>query len=341
MFDVLRFWLDRGVDGFRVDVLWMMIKDDQFRDNPVNPGYVPGASSYSRLIPLYTADRPEMQELVAAMRAVLEEYPDRALIGEIYLPIERLVTYYGVRGRGVQLPFNFQLLEMQGWDAAALAGIVTRYEAALPPDGWPNWVLGNHDRPRIATRVGSAQARVAAVLLLTLRGTPTIYMGDELGMLDTPIPASEVRDPAETRQPGKGLGRDPVRTPFPWQPGPGAGFTTGTPWLRIGRDTPMSVQKDDPASMLSLYRALLALRRQHPALAVGAIDHVAAQGPVLSFRRQGEDGSFAVLANTGHTAATAASLPGMIVLSTHADRLGERVAGTLTLRADEAVILRL
>jgi alpha-glucosidase len=341
MFDALRFWLRRGVDGFRVDVMWMIIKDDQFRDNPANPHYSTGASSREKLIPLYTADRPEVMEVVADMRAVLDEFPDRVLIGELYLPIDRLVAYYGKAGRGAHLPFNFQLLLMQGWDATTIAEIVTRYEAALPPNGWPNWVLGNHDRPRIASRVGSAQARVAALLLLTLRGTPTIYMGDELGMLDTSIPPSEVQDPAETREPGKGIGRDPERTPFPWQPGPGAGFTTGQPWLRLGTDTPLSVQRDDPASMVSLYRALLELRRRHPALAEGRIDHVTAQGPVLSFRRIAEGESLAVLANTDSTPTTAAAFPGEIALSTRGDRLKERVAETLALRADEAVILRL
>src|SRR5206468_11368472 len=137
-------------------------------------------------------------------------------------------------------PFNFHLLLLQDWQAAPLAALINTYDGALPPDGWPNWVLGNHDRPRIATRVGAAQARVAALLLLTLRGTPTIYMGEELGMTDTPIPPEAVRDSAELREPGKGLGRDPERTPFPWTSGPGAGFTTGTPWLPIGRDTLLS-----------------------------------------------------------------------------------------------------
>ncbi|HYZ23011.1 MAG TPA: alpha-amylase family glycosyl hydrolase, partial [Rhodopila sp.] len=263
MFEVLRFWLRRGIDGFRVDVMWVMIKDDQFRDNPPNPGYAPGSPAHDRLSPLYSADRPEVQDLVAGMRAVLDEFEDRVLIGELYLPIERLMAYYGRGGRGAHLPFNFQLLLMQGWHAQTIADIVNRYEAALPPGGWPNWVLGNHDRPRIATRVGVAQARMAALLLLTLRGTPTIYMGDELGMVDTLIPEAEIQDPAEKREPGKGRGRDPQRTPFPWELGPGAGFTTGRPWLRIGLDTPLSAQRDDPGSMVSLYRALLALRRRH------------------------------------------------------------------------------
>ena len=319
--------------------MWMMIKDDQFRDDPPNPAYTPGGSSHDALLPLYTADRPEVQDVVAEMRAVLDEFADRVLIGELYLPIDRLVAYYGRDGRGAQLPFNFQLLLMQGWNAATLADIITRYEAALPPGGWPNWVLGNHDRPRIASRVGPAQARVAALLLLTLRGTPTVYMGDELGMVDTSIPPAAVRDPAELREPGKGLGRDPERTPFPWDMTPAAGFTHGTPWLPIGRDAPLSAQRDDPHSMVNLYRALLALRRAQPALTAGAITDVRAVGPVLSFCRVGDGGRLTVIANTGPTPViTEAS--GEVLLSTHSDRVGARLGGQSALRGDEALVLR-
>ena len=214
------------------------------------------------------------------------------------------------------------------------------YEAALPAGGWPNWVLGNHDQPRIATRVGAAQARVAAMLLLTLRGTPTIYNGDEIGMTDTLIPEAETQDPAEIRDPGKGLGRGSRRTPFPWKPGPGAGFTTAKPWLRVGVDTPLSEQRGDPTSMVNLYHALLSLRNRNDTLAVGSISHITADGPVLSYRRSGDDGtSFVILANISHAPAKAATIPGEIVLSTHGDRIGEQVAETLILRPDEALIL--
>src|SRR5262249_13091708 len=157
------------------------------------------------------------------------------LIGELYLPIRKLVTYYGPRGRGLHLPFNFHLLDTP-WNAPAIARLIRAYEAALPRGGWPNWVLGNHDNSREATRVGQAQARVAAMLLLTLRGTPTLYYGDELGMPDVPIPSERVQDPFEKNVPGRGLGRDPERTPMPWRSGPGAGFTTGDPWLPLGDD---------------------------------------------------------------------------------------------------------
>src|ERR1700758_667036 len=266
MYDVLRFWLDRGVDGFRVDVLWMLIKDDEFRDNPVNPGYVPGESSYKRLLPLFTANQPEVHEIVAEMRAVLDAYPDRVLIGEIYLPIEELVNYYGRDLKGAHLPFNFQLIQA-AWNPRSIAEIMHQYEAALPRGAWPNWVLGNHDKPRIAARIGEAQARVAAMLLLTLRGTPTLYYGDEIGMAQISIPREAVRDPWEINEPGLGLGRDPQRTPMQWDSSPNAGFSTGTPWLPLPPSASTSnveMLSQQPGSILSLYRRIIAFRQKEP-----------------------------------------------------------------------------
>src|ERR1700719_1104887 len=274
MYDVLRFWLDRGVDGFRVDVLWLLIKDDQFRDNPVNPAYVPGESSHDRLLPFYTANRPEVHAIVAEMRSVTDTYPDRVLIGEIYLPIEQLVTYYGHDLKGAHLPFNFQLLQT-AWNAASIAQIMEEYEAALPHGAWPNWVLGNHDKERIASKIGSAQARVAAMLLLTLRGTPTIYYGEEIGMKDVPIAPEQVQDPAEKNEPGLGLGRDPERTPMPWDASLLAGFTSGKPWLPLGPDhasVNVMAMGESRGLILNLYRRLVELRRNNPVLTHGAIE---------------------------------------------------------------------
>jgi alpha-glucosidase len=339
MADVLRFWLDRGVDGFRVDVMWMMIKDDQFRDNPPSPDYTPGGSSHDRLLPLYTADRPEVHDVVAGLRRVLDEYADRVMIGELYLPIDRLVTYYGPNLDGAQLPFNFQLL-LSAWNAAAIAAIIETYEAALPPGGWPNWVLGNHDRPRIASRIGAAQGRVAATLLLTLRGTPTIFYGEEIGMEDVPIPLTEVQDPAEKREPGRGLGRDPERTPMLWDGSAGHGFTSGTPWLRFGtQGTDAAKQADDPSSMLVLYRNLIALRRRSPALLHGQVSHVAADGDLLSYERHSDTQRLAVFLNLGETARSIRLPAGEIRLSTHGRR--GATAGETVLNGSEAIIVEI
>src|SRR5262249_5391482 len=147
--------------------------------------------------------------------------------------------------------------------------IIREYEAALPKGAWPNWVLGNHDKSRLATRIGETQARVAAMLLLTLRGTPTIYYGEELGMLDVPVPVDQIQDPAEKNEPGLGLGRDPERTPMPWDRTHFGGFSEVTPWLPLGENNILhnvTDQHASSASILSLYRRLIDLRRKTPAL---------------------------------------------------------------------------
>jgi alpha-glucosidase len=347
MLDALRFWLDRGVDGFRVDALRQVIKDDQLRDNPPNPAWQPGQDPYRAQLHNYTTDLPEVQDVVAGMRGVLDEYDDRVMIGELYLPIERLVAYYGVDGKGVHLPFNFHLI-LTPWNARQIATLIEAYEAALPPGGWPNWVLGNHDQHRLATRIGAGQARVAAMLLLTLRGTPTLYYGDELGMPDVPIAPEMVQDPWEMKVPGLGLGRDPERTPMQWDVGPNAGFSSGTPWLPIADDyrtVNVAAERDDPGSMLTLYRRLLELRRREAALAVGAYAPVVASGDLLAYLREADGRRFLIVLNLGgqpqEFALGDAAQGGRVLLSTHLDRAGEAAGVALALRADEGVIVAL
>jgi glycosidase len=340
MYDVMRFWFERGVDGFRIDVLWHMIKAEGLPDNPPNPAYLLGMGEMNQVLQLHSTDQPEVHEICAEMRRIADSYGDRTLIGEIYLPIDRLVAYYGVELSGVHLPFNFQLIDAP-WNAPGLAAIIEEYEAVLPPGGWPNWVLGNHDRPRVAAKLGEAQARVAAMLLLTLRGTPTVYYGDEIGIADVDIPPDQVRDPRELREPGIGLGRDPVRTPMAWDDGPDAGFTTGKPWLPLHRDwrtRNVAAQERDSGSMLSLYRALLALRRSEPALAIGSIERVEASEHALAYQRSHGRFRLQVILNlTG----TERQMP-------DGTGTGECLLSTLGspppegwLRPDEGVILRL
>ena len=347
IYETMRFWLRRGVDGFRVDVLWHLIKDEQFRDNPPNPDYAPGRPPHESLLPRYTTDQPETLTIVTEMRRVIDEFDQRLLIGEIYLPLERLVAYYGVKLNGAQLPFNFSLLSAP-WHAPVIADMIRRYEGLLPNGAWPNWVLGNHDRPRIASRVGPAQARVAAMLLLTLRGTPTLYYGDEIGMEQVPIAPQQVRDPFEKNVPGIGVGRDGCRTPMQWDDTPGAGFTAGEPWLPI----PASAIEDNvarrdaqPSSLLSLYRALLTLRNATPALSGGASSDISSFGDVLHYRRKSAGQDYLIILNFGGMRAPLDALaipPGCeITLSTGLDRGGERADPSLQLRANEGLIVRL
>ena len=345
MHDVLRFWLDRGVDGFRIDVLHHVIKDAQFRDNPPNPAYEPTMRPHQVVLSRFTVDQPELQSVITGLRKVVDEYPERVLIGEVYLPMDRLVAYYGAELNGIHLPFNFSLLGAS-WSAAVLGQVISTYEAALPAGAWPNWVLGNHDISRIATRVGAACARPAAMLLLTLRGTPTIYYGDELGMADIAISADQVQDPFEKRVPGIGAGRDPERTPMRWDAGPSAGFTAGTPWLPIGDgvgDCNVERQRDDPHSMLALHRALLRLRRERAALAVGSYVGLPVDSECLSFMRQHRDERLLVMLNFSHQVRhlkiPEAFARGRVLLSTGLDRDDRLHGDTVELRPAEGVLL--
>jgi alpha-glucosidase len=344
MYDVLRFWMDRGVDGFRIDVMWHLIKDGKLRDNPPNPAYVPTQAEIERLLQVYSADQPEVLEVVTEMRAVLEEYDDRVLIGEIYLPLERLVAYYGHDLSGAHLPFNFQLLQT-AWNAPSLHSVIVEYEKAIPAGGWPNWVLGNHDKPRIASRVGEAQAAVAAILLLTLRGTPTLYYGDEIGMRQVPIPPEAVQDPWEKNEPGLGFNRDQQRTPMQWDASPNAGFTKGRPWLPLSADYEainVAALREQPRSILVLYRRLIELRQSRPALYRGDYNETVIDPHVLSYLRTAEGERIGVLLNLSRSELTL-SLPdsfgGSILLSTLQDRDGERADHEFRLRADEGVVI--
>lgn len=347
MLDVMRFWLNRGVDGFRVDVIWMLIKDAQLRDNPVNPDWKPGDPPWLRQIKLYNEDQPEVHDVIRAMRAVIDAYPDRAFIGEIYLPITKLVHYYGPNLDEVHMPFNFQLLLMQGWDARQTREAVDAYEAALPEGGWPNWVLGNHDRPRIASRVGLAQARVAQMLLLTLRGTPTCYYGDEIGMRDTPIPQEQVKDPQGIRSPG--YSRDPVRTPMQWDAGPNAGFSANTPWLPLATDYAarnVHRQDVDPTSELTLFRRLIVLRRSISALTIGDYHSLDIANPaIFAYLRTDHDQRVLIVLNFSATTheldLSTIGATGEALCSTHLDRSGTVDLAKLAMRADEGLIIHL
>lgn len=347
MLDVMRFWLDKGVDGFRVDVMWHMIKDSQWRNNPINPDYKPHMATYEKLIPAYSTDQPEIHDIVAMMRRLTDEYEERLIIGEIYLPVYKLVTYYGTDNSGAHLPFNFQLIGLP-WNARTISTAVDLYEAALPEEGWPNWVMGNHDQSRIASRVGKAQARVAAILLLTLRGTPTIYYGDEIGMRDVPIPPEEWQDPQGLNMPDLNLSRDPFRTPMQWNDGPHGGFTLEKPWLRLPDDykrVNVQAQRDNLESMLTLYHRLIQLRKTEPALRIGNYIPVVTEGNIIAFIREWDKRRFLIILNLAHGTCHFSSdhleVYGQIILSTIPEREGITVSKRVSLYGDEGVIIKL
>ena len=269
------------------------------------------------------------------------------LVGEIYLPVERLMAYYGASGKGAHLPFNFQLIRLS-WKAKEIARAVERYEALLPSYAWPNWVLGNHDKPRIATRAGAAQARVAAMLLLTLRGTPTMYYGDEIGMRNVLIPPNLIQDPFEKNLPGLGLGRDPVRTPMQWTGGQWAEFSLAEPWLPLAddfKDFNVAIEHDDPASLLTLYRRLIELRRAEPALSVGDYAAVPSGDDLMAYMRKAGERRLLIVLNFSAQPQTfnASDLQARaaVLLSTNLDRKQEELRSELMLRANEGVVVEL
>lgn len=347
MLDTMRFWLDRGVDGFRVDVVALLAKDDRFLDEPPNPDYDPSEHVYNSLRHIYTANVPAVHGHIRAMRRVLDEYDDRVLIGELD-PID-LMDYYGPALDEIQLPFNFHLLK-RPWEASVVRRIADEYDAGIPPGAWPDWVLGNHDQPRIASRVGVAQARLAQMMLLTLRGTPFCYYGDELGMTDVPIPAERFRDmadldPLEMRR----YSRDPSRTPMRWDAGPNAGFCPPRvePWLPLGPDHTtinVAVEERDPRSILWLFRRLSALRRGEAAIATGAYRSLdAGSDAVFAYERFDGTGRFAIALNFSDRPQRA-RLPGRIgeiVLSTELDREGEAPKTEIELRPNEGLVVRI
>ncbi|NRA02928.1 MAG: DUF3459 domain-containing protein [Myxococcales bacterium] len=283
MHDVLRFWLDRGVDGFRIDVVHRIQKDPELRDNPLIEGRGDG---YRGQRHIHDENHPDVHATLREIRRVLDEYPERMTVGEVSLmdPAE-VGKYYG-QDDELQLAFNFSLMRAE-WSADSLAREVERFEAAVPESGWPDIVLSNHDISRHASRYGAARTRVAALLLLTLRGTPFLYYGEEIGMADVSIPPDRLQDPlAWTLHPK--LSRDPERTPMQWEPAPGGGFTTATPWLPLADDAPsrnVAAQRGDPGSLLCFYRDLIQLRKRTPALHRGSYRRLPAPDGVLAYER--------------------------------------------------------
>ena len=277
---------------------------------------------------------------------MLESYDgDRVAIGEIEaMDWQQWAKFYGEQLDELHLPFPFRLIETP-WDGVELANVIQGLESAIPPGGWPILAIGNHDRRRIATRLGRAQARVAAVLLLTLRGVPTILYGDELGMVDEEVAPERRRDHFAL---AGGVSHDGTRTPMPWTSGVNGGFSTAAPeelWLPVGSDFAtinVESQLADPNSSLNLYRRLLALRRESAAMALGEWQlHNGSDRHCLVYtRRAGSESKLVALNLTDQTREVGISQPGTVVLSTSRQREGERVAGPcLSLMANEAMVI--
>ena len=362
MFDVVRFWLERGVDGFRVDVAHYIMKDPQLRDNPLDPDRARSIhrpmGDYDAQFHVHDSGHPDAHGIYRQFRQILDWYSEerpRFSVGEVHIfDWDEWARYYGENLDELHMPFNFTLLNVP-WDAQAVRRAVDGLEAALPNGAWPNYVLGNHDEPRLATRYGLRVARTAAMLLLTLRGTPTLYYGDEIGMTDGEIPPHRQQDPwvLETAK----TGRDPCRTPMQWTAGPHAGFApehVDQLWLPLAEhyeSVNVAAQLEDPRSILQLYRRLLAYRRSKPSLRRGTyrpLDGVPSSCFVyvrsdVAEHLDQDDPVLVALNFSGEEQRICLSSParGRIAISTGLDREGLVDLGDLTLRPHEGIIVEL
>ena len=350
MLDTLRFWFDKGVDGFRIDVMGMIVKHPDLADNPPNPEWRRGDRERASQIWLNNRNYPDVYEAVKRIRAVFDEYEDRMAVGEVFGSAAEVAGFYGDDDEpGLHLAFNFQFIhEKEGeatrWEAEAIRRIVRNAESALPHGAQPCYAIGNHDRPRFNSRHngdgrGFERARAAAVLLMGLRNTPFVYYGEEIGMEDVDIPEQQLRDPARIRT----IGRDPERTPMQWDSGEGRGFTRGEPWLPFGRvDRNVADQTHDTDSLLALYRRAIWFRKRCPALLDGGTYELAAPRDVIAWVRSAPGNpAVAVAVNTAREAREV-RFPGggTVVLSTRLSDEGGKVQGAITLPPLGAVIVQ-
>jgi alpha-glucosidase len=340
MFKECAFWLDRGVDGFRLDVANMLVKAEGLPDNPPKFGLL----GYDRQDHSAHRNQPETHAIWKEFRHLLNRYPDRMAVGEV--DVEGAEEYYGNGQDELQLVFNFAMLT-QGWHARGFHDIVADWQARLPDQAWPCWVLSNHDIKRAISRYASgratiARAKVAATMLLTLRGTPFVYYGEEIGLREGSIPRNELVDPLGKKYWPFHKGRDGCRTPMQWKADAAAGFSSGQPWLRVNSDyetVNVEAERADEQSLLNFYRRLIALRRESPALYHGSYRPLERPVDVFAFEREADGQRMLIALNFfSHPARLKVEQLWRIRLSS-IDRPESIVRWSLSLAPNEAVIL--
>ena len=347
MLDIARFWLDKGVDGFRLDLINFLYEDAELRDNPIRFGVRP----YLAQRHLHDFSQPESLEAARELRRIANGYGERALMGEVCTDRpEDCVAFLGDGTDRLHLSFYLDFV-LQRWSAEGFRRRVDWLEANLPPHAWPCYYLSNHDLRRSYTRLGgrhaAARARVTAAMLLTLRGTPIVYYGEELGMPESRVPERALDDPVGRKFRPLRVGRDGARTPMQWSDGPNAGFTEGDPWLPVDgsyRERNVAAESADPDSLLAWYRALLILRRSTPALREGSYRALEVPRGVFAYLREAGDQRVVVALNFGNRRRTmrlpdsASSAGWRCLLSTHAEA-GTHARSEVTLAPYEATVL--
>jgi len=351
MADVLRFWFGKGVDGIRADAIRWMGKNIDLLDDPINSAFTAGQDPYHAVEHRYSRFSPELNGYLKIMTDVAREHDDKILIFEDHLdslsPVESQIRRINSIDPEVAGAFNFEAMHRQ-FSARSFSEMINRYQAYLPAQARAFYCFSNHDESRLASRFGEKQARMLAVLQLTLPGTPVLYYGQEIGMRDGVISPEEVQDPFEKRVPNKGLGRDPARTPMQWSDEPMAGFTKlNRSWLPVNSDyvaNNVRLQQHSNNSLLSLHKTLFNLRKQHHVLLHGEFKHLQTTSDIFMFERKGEE-RFIVVCNFSEQTAHVL-LPhnldceAHVVAAAHnAAMVGEKVRDSVTLEALEALVL--
>jgi alpha-glucosidase len=349
MLDVARFWLDVGVDGFRVDAAHQMMKDPLERDNPPVPADwqrpFKDMGEYDEFVHLYDLAHPDVHEAHRSFQAVLDEYAqDPMSVGEIHIfDLPEWASYYGHDFDEFSMPFNFHLMACD-WDARSIRALVEAVHWNIPAGAWTNWTLGNHDEIRLASRLPDGQERLAALLLLSLRGTPFLYYGDELGMKQTKVSASQKKDPWGDNV--EYLSRDGERTPMQWNGGPNAGFSPdgASPWLPVADDfqtVNVESELERPDSTLNMYRRLLDVRSESDALRFGSfMVHPSSSDEVFVYRRESDHETVTVALNFSDGETAIDLRAGRLVFSTVDTNREETFRDSIVLAPTEGVIVR-
>jgi len=342
--DILAFWFDKGVAGFRIDVAHALVKDQELRDNPEATDKDPEQVRRIGQQQVYNMNRPEVHDVLRSWRRVCDAYPaPKLLVGETYVyEYEQLASFYGTGVDELNLAFNFPFIFAE-FTAEALRDSVERTLAALPQHATPVWTGSNHDTSRLATRWcggDDRKIRCALMMMLTLPGACFLYYGDEIGMTDVEVAFDDLQDPVGKRRWPEGAGRDPVRTPMQWTPAPGAGFTSAEvrPWLPVGdhRGRNVADQSGDPHSILSFCRALIQFRKSSPDLLYGGYTALPGPSGTWGWRR---GASTTVIVNLGDETAETFGIEGTINLATVADRTGEEVTGAAVVGPWDGVVI--
>lgn len=346
--DVVRFWLDRGADGFRLDVFSNYFKDEELRDNP--PAI--GLRAFDRQKHIYDSNRPEMIPLLRELRQLLDSYPDKYAVGETFMPTMELVANYTAPGL-IHTAFNFDLSSCH-WDPSCFLKVVQSTEKMIHPESWPVNFLNNHDSSRSASRFrcgkDDERLKVAATMTLTLRGTPFMYYGEEIGMRNVHIPRRFIMDAVGEKYWPIYDGRDKNRSPMQWDATPQAGFTTGKPWLPVNTDYQqrnVEAQRKDPNSLFNYYKRLIQVRKDLPALRTGMWQPLTYDPrSVFAYLRQIEGQTVLVALNFSHrpvrlaVGADLSQNTWRLALSSHREKMPAfEAGGYLSLAGDEAMIL--